>query len=171
MEGVFYVLAMVLVVTLACYGLLMFQSYRYEQAITVLQQKLQSSGTEQQRQDEKTVLGYKRKIDDVMDLLRNRTVAMPVLAFVESSTVKDVTFATFHLDSTLKEIRLTGVAQTVQALALQMQALEKRTDLIKSISVLDSEVGTDGNVSFTVNMTLEPTIFNDTALSLIHANQ
>lgn len=139
-----------------CYGMFAVQSYWYKQELSKVHETIATVKTPQQQADEAMVMAYKKKIDDVAVLLNNRAVVSGVLAAIEAETTGNVTFSNVDLVSPSRQLRLQGVATTLDSLSLQVQALENNKALVASVGVLNSTVLANKTVAFTLSLVLTP---------------
>jgi len=159
--GVFYAACGLLLLSAFCYGLFLAKAYWYQEGISQLRNRISGEVTAQQHADEKKVLSYQKKIEDVASLLQRRTLMSGIFHLIETNTLSAVSFSSFDLSVPSREMRLTGNAASIEAISLQVQALERHADYIKSITVLDSVAALDGKVTFTLNILLYQKVFED----------
>jgi len=120
---------------------------------------LQTVGTIQQKEDEKTVINYQKKISDFADLLNNHEFASNAFAFMEAETMPNIWFKQFSLDEKNAGIQLSGEADSMDALSRQVAVFEKNKYVI-NIATLNSSLGDSARVAFNINLSLSQDIFS-----------
>jgi hypothetical protein len=147
------------VIVVVCYVILEFKVYFYTNKINQLNDKIAAYSTPEEKAYEKEVFGYKKKIDDFTTLLASHRISSNIFSFIENNTLPNVWFSSFTMTSASNEIRLSGEAETMEALSRQFKIFETSKDYIKGISVLNSQVSSAGRINFILNVTLDPKIF------------
>jgi len=158
-DAVFYSLLAVLVTIIACYLIFEYKSYLLRQKVKEIDGKIAVHGTEQQKANEQKVFAYKKDIDNFAVLMANHRHASNVFTFIEQNTLPNVWFSSFNMSEATSEIRLAGEAENMEALSRQGELFEKNEDLVKDITVLNSQAQTSGKVKFILNVSLDPKIF------------
>src|SRR3989344_4906122 len=80
-------------------------------------------------------------------------------SFIEQKTLPNVWFSNFNLSQSSSELRLSGEAEDMATLSQQFKVFEDSNDHIKNISVFNSQISSTGRVSFLMNITVLPKIF------------
>lgn len=133
--------------------------------IKELDTALESVGTDQQKNFEKTVFGYQKKINDFTAILKNRQFVSGVFSFMEQQTFFNVWFDKFTMNKKDGELDMSGEADNMAALSRQVSALEKN-EYVKKITVLSSKAGNSGNIQFNLNVVMDQKIFNPSLASI-----
>jgi len=156
---IFYFAASLLVATVLCYLIFILKIYLQEQAIKNLDVETLNVGTDAQKDEEKIVFGYQKKVNDYGMLLQNHKFASNVFSFLEKDTLPNVWFYRFSMPMSQNQIDLAGEAETMDALSRQTSAFEKN-EFVKKVSILNSDTGVLGKISFNLSLQLDPKIFN-----------
>ena len=153
----FGALLMLLVYT---YSLIAIKVYLQSQKIDEINRQMIESGFYQQKTDERMVLDYKKKIDDYNSILGNHKISSNIFDFIEKNTLPKIWFSNFDLSQPANSINLSGEADDMETLGRQIQVFEKKQDFVKKIKVFSSQIEPTGKVRFTLNISLDPAIFN-----------
>jgi hypothetical protein len=162
MDVIFYFVISLLVATVFCYIIFLTKDYFLRQNIADEIAKLQTVGTETQKQQEADVINYKNKIGNFSDLFKNHTFASNVFAFVQAQTMPNIWFKQFNLDEKNGVVQLSGEANDMDGLSRQVKVLESESNnkYIKNVGNLSSSLGDSARVEFNINLTLNQNIFN-----------
>lgn len=159
MDVIFYFVVSLLVSTVFCYLILLTKNNIQRQEMENDQAALQTVGTQQQKDQEKEVINYQRKINDFSNLLKNHEFASNAFIFVEKQTVPNIWFKQFSLEESKRSIQLSGEAEDMDSYSRQIAILEKNKT-VKSIGALNSSLGQEGKVAFNLDVILSDEIFN-----------
>lgn len=159
MNAIFYFACVLLIVTIFCYCIFAFKVYLQSQKINELDKKLAVYGTDQQKESEKKVLDYKKKIDDFTTIINSHKISLNVFSFIEEKTLPDIWFSSINVSEVKDEINLSGESKNMETLSRQIKTFEESKDYIKDINVLNSQVEQQGKIIFTLNLSLNPNIF------------
>lgn len=158
-DALFYLSAAVLAGVVFAYAIFWMKASLQNKKISEINEKLAVYGSEQQREEEKSVFDYKRKIDDFTGILNRHKLSSNIFSFIEDHTMPNVWFSEFNMSKAIDEMRLSGEAETMEQLSLQFNALERKREYISGITVLNSQIGPSGKIIFLLNLTLTPKIF------------
>lgn len=164
-EVFFYFSIVSLSVAILTYGVFAYKYYIQDQEINEINEKMLAFPTVQQKEQEKEVFDYKKKIDDFSAILNNQKFFSNVFVFMEKNTLPNVSFSLFDITESLREVRLSGETDNMSSLSHQIQVFEENKDYVKSISVLNSQLGANGATKFVLNISFHPQIFNPDFLS------
>ena len=159
-EWTFYSVWFLLVVSVACYGMFFVKAYLRQQEISAIDKKIAVYGSSEQKEHEKQVFAYKKKIEDFAKIIENHTISSQVFAFIEKVTLPNVWFSNFSLSESGNQIVLSGETENLETLSRQIDAFEKNKEYVLGISVANSQVSPGGRIVFVLNLLLEPKIFN-----------
>jgi hypothetical protein len=154
-----------LVASVFCYSIFNFKIYIQNQRIDEINSRISLYIASEHQLHEGAVLDYKKKVDDFALILSNHKITSNIFSFIEENTLPKVWFSNFSIEESLGELRLSGETESMETLSRQVQVFEKKTDSIKSITVLDSQTGSSGKVSFTLSATLVSDILNDSYMT------
>lgn len=161
----FYFALSLLIAAVFCYIIFIFKNYLQQGSLKELDTALESVGTDQQKDYEKTVSSYQKKINDFVALLKNREFVSAVFSFMEKQTFFDVWFDKFTMNKKDAKVDLSGQADNMAAFSRQVTTLEKN-EYIKKITVLNSKLGSSGAVEFTLSIVMDSKIFKPAGSSL-----
>jgi len=159
MDVIFYFVISLLIATIFCYVIFWVKNNIQREDIEKEAVALQTVGTEQQKEYEKTVVTYQNKINDFSNLLRNHEFASNVFAFMQAQTMPDVWFKQFSLDKKNSSVQLSGESNNMDAFSRQVAIFEKN-EYVKSITTLNSSLGASARISFNINLILDQRIFD-----------
>ncbi|MSU60540.1 MAG: hypothetical protein EXS52_01330 [Candidatus Staskawiczbacteria bacterium] len=159
-DAIFYSFLAVLITIAASYLIFEYKSHLLREKIKEVDAKIAVYGTEEQKDHEKEVFGYRKNIDNFATLLSNHKIASNVFVFIEQHTLANVWFSSFDMSEITNEIRLSGEAENMEALSRQGELFEKNEEFVKTISVLNSQSQASGRVKFILNISLDSKIFN-----------
>jgi len=154
----FYFSLSLLIAAFLCYAVFIIKTNMQAKEIADLDAALETVGTMQQKEYEKEVLDYQNKINDFSTLFLNHEFASNVFAFVEKETLPKVWFGRFVLNQKDSTVQLSGEADDMDTFSRQVAEFEKN-EYVKSITLLNSNLGESANVGFNISITLYPKIF------------
>jgi len=155
----FYSAWALLVATVFCYGIFSIRIYFQNQKISELDKQINDYGTREEKLAEKEILGYKKKITDFSTLVDNHKISSNVFNFIEEKTLPNVMFSSINLSEVAGTIDVSGNSESMDTLSSQVHIFEENKDTVKSINVLSSQVADNGQVRFTMSLSLDPKIF------------
>jgi len=158
MDVIFYFATSLLVATVFCYFIFSAKNNFLKDDIKKAEEGLKTVGTEQQKATEKSVVGYRDKINKFTELLKNHDLTSNAFALIKSQTMPNVWFKQFSLDRKNNAVQLSGEADSADALSRQILVFEK-SKYIKTIGNLNSSLGSSARVDFNVNISLQDSIF------------
>jgi hypothetical protein len=159
MDVVFYFVISSLIATVLCYVIFLTKNNLQREDIKKETAVLQTVGTGRQKEYEKSVITYQKKINDFTNLLKIHKFASNVFAFMQEQTMPNVWFKQFSLDEKNNGVQLSGEADDMSALSRQVSTLEKNK-YVKNIGTLSSTLGESARIEFSVDITLDQNIFN-----------
>ncbi len=161
-DAAFYVAAALLAVAIFCYCILAIKIYFQDQNIDVIRESIVQYGTAENKQQEKTVLEYKKKIDDFSLIFANHKLSSSILGFLEANTLSDVWFSNFDMAQDIDTLRLSGEANDAQVVSRQLAILEEKKDYVHKVTMLKAQsiTGKAGKVVFLVDIALNPNMFS-----------
>lgn len=108
----------------------------------------------------KEITSLDQRIKSTGKILQSHTIASPLFAFLEESTLQQVRFTDFKYESTLDgmlNLTMRGEARGYAILAKQAEILST-SKYIKDISFSDLSLNDKGDVSFALKAKLDPSI-------------
>lgn len=159
MDIIFYFVVSSLIATVLCYLIFLGKNGLQREDIKKEMEALQTVGTPQQKEEEKYVINYQRKINDFANLLKNHEFASNVFAFMEEQTMPNIWFKQFALDEKNNTVQLSGESDNMSAFSMQVASLEKNK-YVKSIGTLNSSLGESAKIGFNIDLKLNEDIFS-----------
>jgi hypothetical protein len=137
----------------------------FDAKISSLQDKLTearkmtaSMGTPVQKDLEKKVFDYQKKIDDFAVIIGNHKIPSNVFSLLEKLTLPNVWFYSISINNSAANIQLSGEAETQGTLTQQIAILEG-SDLVDTVSNLSSGITESGRIKFNLNLVLNPSAY------------
>lgn len=159
-DYVFYFVSVVLAAVIFAYLLLLFKMNLQNKSIADVEKSKAALATAENQLYEKKVLDYKKKIDDFANIISSHKISSGIFNFIEEKTVKNIWFSQFNMSGASNEIKLSGEAQTLDALSQQINIFEANQEYIKDANIISSETGASGKISFIIGLSLNPEIFS-----------
>jgi len=159
MDVIFYFALSLLIAAVFCYVLFLAKNAIQRQEIKEISSALETVGTGQQKEYEKSVVSYQKKIRDFSKLLENHEFASHVFNFMQEQTMSNIWFKQFTLDRKNKKVQLSGEADDIEAFSRQVAHFEKN-EYVNSVGTLNSALGELARVDFNLNLALNPEIFS-----------
>lgn len=158
MDVIFYFAVSLLIATVFCYVIFWVKNSIQRQEIKDQITALESVGTGQQKEYEKSVLYYQKKLNDFANIFENHEFASHVFAFMQDHTMPNIWFRQFALDRKNSKVELFGEADDMASFSRQVAVFEE-SDTVDSVSGLNSALGQEVNIQFSLDMALNPEIF------------
>lgn len=158
MDVILYFVIAVLIATGFCYLLFMLQIGIQQQELKVATENLKNVGTQDQKDQEKSVIGYRKKINDFNNFFKNHSFGSHIFDFMQDQTLPYIWFKKFSLDQKNSAIQLSGEVDNMDNLSRQVANFEKNEN-VKKVALLSSTVGTTGKIDFNINLILDSKIF------------
>jgi hypothetical protein len=159
MDVIFYFAISLLIAAVFSYLVFLLKNNFQRQDIQKAQTDLQGLGTDQQKEHEDNVIGYRNKINDFTLLFADHEFASNAFAFMQTQTMPNIWFTQFSLDQKSNTIQLSGEAEDVDALSRQVAVFEKNK-YVKSVGALNSSLGDSQRNQFSINLALDQSIFS-----------
>ena len=159
LDVIFYFTMSLLVATMLCYLIFIFKNNMQAEDIKNQEAALQTVGTQQQKDYEKDVISYQRKIADFARLLKNHEFASNVFVFMENQTMPNVWFKQFNLDEKGAQIQVSGEADDMKVFVRQVAGFENN-EYVKSVDLLNSSLNESARVNFNLSLSLNQKIFD-----------
>jgi hypothetical protein len=122
-------------------------------------QKLTASmGTPAQKDLEKKVFDYQKKIDDFATILGNHKIASNIYSLFEKLTLPNVWFYSISVNNDTGTIQLSGETETKEILAQQISIFEA-SEFISNVTNLSSGIAESGRLKFNLSLNLAPSIY------------
>jgi hypothetical protein len=161
LDVILYFAVSVLIAVVFCYIIFSVKISIVKKGIEDQTTSLQTVGTNDQKNQEKEVLGYIRKINDFNTLFKNHKFASNAFAFMQQQTMPFIWFKRFALDQRNSSVQLSGQAESMDSFSRQVANFEKN-NYIKKLGSISSTIATDGKVDFGTSLSLDQKIFDYT---------
>jgi hypothetical protein len=159
---VIYNLALTFIlITVFAYVLFSYKIYLYNGQIDDVNKRISSYGTPEQKEYEKEIFAAKKKIDDFSSIIGDHKISSNILSFVQDHTISNVWFSNFDMSQTTDDLKLSVQAQNIDAVSKQILVFEQEDTYVKKVSLSGVSKSVDGGVSFSLDLLLEPKIFNN----------
>lgn len=158
-DVVFYFVISLLISTVLCYLIFVFKIYLQKKEVKNLDAATETVGTDIQKDHEKIVFNYQKKINDYGFLVTDHKFISNIFSFLEKDTLPNVWFSKFSATAKQNKVDLSGEADNMDALSRQVATFEKN-EFVKKVSLLGSNIGDLGKVNFNLGLLLDQKIFN-----------
>jgi hypothetical protein len=159
LDVILYFVISLLIATILCYIIFFVKVGMQKKTISDLEVATEAVGTGQQRENEKEVLFYQKKIADFAELIKNHQFASSVFGFMEEKTASRVWFNLFNLNRKDAIVGLSGETGDIDVLSRQIAVMEK-SEYVKKVSLLNSQINSTGGIKFNLTLKLDPKIFS-----------
>lgn len=159
MDVIFYFMISVLVATVLCYFVFLIKNNMQRNEIKDAEAALQTVGTDQQKNYEKEVISYQRKIADFARIFRNHEFASNAFVFLEKETRPNVWFKNFSLAESDARVQVSGEADDMEAFARQVAVFEGN-EYVKNLDLLNSTLNSSARTDFNLSLSLNQKIFS-----------
>ncbi|GAI36884.1 unnamed protein product [marine sediment metagenome] len=116
--------------------------------------------TEGDKETERQVLGYQKKIKDFSELFSEHKIVSSFLEFLRNSTHLKVSFSDLSLNTKTANVLLGGETEDFKTLGEQILYL-KGSEFIKGLDLSNLSLGKEGEVQFNIRLFLDPKIFKN----------
>lgn len=144
--------------TIICFFIFDAKTSSLQGKLVEAQKLTESIGTPAQKDLEKKVFDYQKKIDDFAVILAGHEIPSNVFSLIERLTFPSVWFYSISVNNATGNIQLSGETETKDTLIQQVSILEG-SDFITSVSNLSSGVTESGRVKFNLSLSLDPSIY------------
>lgn len=159
LDVIFYFAISLLIATVFCYLIFIIKNGSQRREIKEQEVKLESVGTSEQKDQEKEVMSYQKKIIDFNKLFKSHEFASNIFVFMEKETLPNIWFKQFNMSEKNNQLQLSGEADNMESFSRQVAAFEKN-EYVKSTDLLNSSLGEAARVQFNLNLSLNTKIFN-----------
>jgi len=159
LDVIFYFTAAVLLAVIICFGIFTLKISSQEKKLEELQNKITvGTGTAEQKEEEKIVFEYQKKIENFVAFLADHKAPTNILKFFEETTLPNVWFNSFLMDVQTAEVKISGESEGPIALSRQVAVFEGN-QFVKNVTGLNLEPTETGRMRFSFNLNLDPSIF------------
>lgn len=157
-DVIFYFVISSLIATVICYVIFAIKiSFEKTNAASIYE-ALKTVGTDEQKEMEKNVFEYQKKLNAFAPLVKNHLISSNLFVFLEQNTLPNVWFSRFSTAPGSGNIIVSGEAESVEVLSRQVAVLEQN-NLFKDVTVLGTTISNEGRASFNLSITINTTIY------------
>jgi hypothetical protein len=157
LDVLFYFVVSVLIAAVFCYIIFFVKNSLQKKEISQWTVKLQTVGTDQQKQYEKSVVKYQGKLISFANLLKNHEFPSHVFGFMQDQTIPDIWFKLFSFDTNSTILRTSGQASNMEALSRQV-AIFENDKYVRKVNVFNSSTAKSAAVEFNIDLQLDSKI-------------
>lgn len=156
-----FYLSLILVIILGvCYFGIRIKNSSIRSQIEEVKLNVSKIKIEGDKQTERQVLGYQRKINDFSELFSKHKIASSFLELLRNSTHLKVSFSTLVLNTETAQVILGGETENFKTLGEQILYF-KGSEFIKGLVLSNLALGKEGDVKFNISLSLDPEIFKN----------
>ena len=156
-----FYLSLILVIILgACYFGMKIKISSIKSQIEETKVNVSKIKIEGDKETERQVLGYQKKINDFSKLFKEHKITSSFLGFLRGSTHLKVSFSTLDLNVETAQVILGGETENFKTLGEQILYL-KGSEFIKGLNLSNLALGKEGDVNFDISLSLNPEIFKN----------
>ncbi|MEK7124547.1 MAG: hypothetical protein AAB877_02600 [Patescibacteria group bacterium] len=162
-DAVFYFFWGLLAAILIFYAIFAYKAYRQRIEINNLDGKIIAYSTDRQKEQERIVFEYRKKVDDFAVIIAQHKITSNILDFMEKNTLPNVWFLTFSMSQPANlssQMNLSGEAENMESLTKQYNVFERDKENVTSLSGLNSTLGLEGKAKFNFNLSLSQKLLN-----------
>lgn len=156
---IFYLAISLLIAAVFTYLIFLAKNSIQRQQIREQISALETVGTKDQKDQEKEVLSYQKKLNDFADIFKNHEFASNVFAFMQAQTMPNIWFKQFALNRQEGNVQLSGETDNLEALSRQVANFEKNK-YVKNLAGLNSSLGQSARTQFSFSLSLDSQIFD-----------
>jgi len=154
-----YILIFLLVTAILSYLVLDFYFIKKaNQKLLDLENQIKTEKGSEYTTLEDQLKGYQKKIEDFSQLLLSHKRSLNLFNFIEENTHPRAFFSAINIDIPHNQVKLLGKTESFQTLGEQL-IIFKNAKSISSIKLSDIKIGKEGKIEFTINFTLNPSLF------------
>lgn len=146
---------LLVVIVILIYLIFVLQVNRARVSLEELKADLGQAQTKEQLELEKTILIYKRKIDDVALLLESRQRSLDIFEFLEEFVHPNLYFSSLSMNLNTGKVILKGVSNDFKSLGQQIFVFE-REPFIEKAELSKVSLFEEGKINFDIELSLSP---------------
>ena len=156
-----FYLSLILVIILGvCYFGVKIKNSSIKSQIEEVKLNVSKIKIEGDKETERQVLGYQKKINDFSGLFNKHKIVSSFLGILRNSTHLKVSFSTLVLNTETAQVILGGETENFKTLGEQILYFEG-SEFIKGLVLSNLALGKEGDVKFNINFSLDPEIFKN----------
>ncbi len=156
----FYSSLILIIILGACYFGMRIKTSSIKSQIEETKVNVAKIKIEGDKETERQVLGYQKKINDFSELFKEHKVVSYFLELLRDSTHLKVSFSTLTLNTETAQVILGGETESFKTLGEQILYL-KGSEFIKGLGLSNLALGKEGDVKFNISLSLDPEIFKN----------
>lgn len=157
-EILFYLSIILLLITISSYFILDHRLKNSEKVLANLRERLALEKTAEEIALEKEISSWQKKIEDFGKLIREHIFSSNFYTFLERVCHPQVFFSKSELIPANGKAILDGQAENFIVLSQQISILKSKKE-IKNLNLSKVEIGKEGKINFTLNLSLDPILF------------
>ena len=156
-----FYLSLILVIILgACYFGVRIKNSSIKSQIEEVKLNVSKIKIEGDKETERQVLGYQKKINDFSELFNEHKIVSSFLGLLRNSTHLKVSFLRLDLNIETAQVILGGETENFKTLGEQILYFEG-SEFTKGLVLSNLALGKEGNVKFNISLSLDPEIFKN----------
>jgi len=156
-----FYLSLILVMILGtCYFGVRIKNSSIKSQIEEVKLNVSKIKIEGDKETERQVLGYQKKINDFSGLFNEHKIVSSFLDLLRKSTHLKVSLSTLVLNTETAQVILGGQTENFKTLGEQILYL-KGSEFIKGLVLSNLALGEEGDVKFNISLSLDPEIFKN----------
>ncbi len=144
---------LLIVIAVGLYFLFDYQGKKKEVLLEETKKELAITQTPEQIELQKRVLGFQKRIEDVVLLLENKEKVSDSLKFLETYIHPKIYFSYLSVDFKGRSLKLDGVSSDFTSLGQQISAFQQ-DPFIKSVELSSVGLSDQGDVRFAITLYL-----------------
>lgn len=165
LDAILYGVSALLLAAVLCFAIFSVKISLQEKKISELDGKIADTGTSEQKETEKIVFEYQKKIDDFALLFVDHKLPTNIFKMLERDTLPNVWMSSFLTSAEQANLAISGEAENLNALSRQIDIFETNK-FIKNIDSLSTSPNETGRIKFDVKFTLDKDIFSSQDFSV-----
>ncbi|TFB07953.1 hypothetical protein E3V08_05930 [Candidatus Atribacteria bacterium MT.SAG.1] len=149
---------MLLIILGGSYVFLRFKNYSTQSGIKNANNQIIEIKAEKDNNTERYVFNAQKKIKDFSEILEKHKITSNFFTFIDKISYEKVKFLELSLNTKTKNVSLRGETENFDTLGKQILSL-KKSDFVKGLNISNISLNKEGQVSFTVNFSLDSKIF------------
>jgi hypothetical protein len=156
----FYISILALIVMTVGYFYLINLEKNTQDNLSELEKILTEEKIERERELEKEIFGYQKKIKDFSTLLDSHQTFYGLFEFLEKNCHPKVWFSTFNIEAENHELMLTAQAENFQSVEQQILILKDCSDDVLDVELSGINIEEEGAIGFSLKLSLNPELFD-----------
>jgi len=124
-DVLFYFAVSLFIAMAFCYIIFAIKISLQKSSIKGFEKKTAEIGTEEQKNNEKEIIGYQKRIADYSLIAKDHKITSNILLFLEEITLAKVWFNKFDMSEKEDLVNLSGEAENMDILSQQVSLFEK----------------------------------------------